>query len=145
MASKGQQEYYRRDQKDGITAPNLAKCCSYAEHIVSARGKRDQYTSVSLAPNTIRIFGEQLYRLLSEPLLQDGHDLVTHERLLTSLREVAVLRNKAQRARSIQALRYAKKRKEGLIEWKFATQSVPAKDLITWTHAKVQQYFQGVA
>ncbi len=145
MASEGQQEYYRRDQKDGITAPNLARCCSYAEHIVSARGKRDQYTSVSLAPNTIRIFGEQLHRLLTEPLRQDGHELVEHERLLMALREVAASQEKAHRARAVQALRYAKKRKEGLIEWKFATHSVPAKDLITWAYAKVQQYFQEVS
>jgi len=145
MTSEGQQEYYRRDQKDGITAPNLGKYCSYAEHIVSARGKRDQYTSVSLAPNTIRIFGEQLYRLLSELLLQDGHDLVEHERLLKSLREVATSQEKAHRARAVQALRYAKKRKEGLVEWKFETHSVPAKDLMAWAHARVQQYFQGVS
>ncbi len=145
MRSEGQQEYYRRDQKDGITAPNLARCCSYAEHIVSVRGKRDQYTSVSLSPHTIRVFGEQLYRLLQEPLLQAGHVLVEHECLLTSLRDVATSHDKAHRARAIQAIRYAKKRKEGLIEWKFETHSVATKDLITLAHTKVQKYFRGVS
>jgi hypothetical protein len=43
MTAESTQHYYRKDQSSGITAPNLAKCCSYAEHIVSARGKRDQY------------------------------------------------------------------------------------------------------
>lgn len=145
MASEEQQEYYRRDQKEGITAPNLAKCCSYAEHIVSARGKRDQYTSVSLAPHTIRIFGERLYRLLKDALLEEGHDLVEHTRLLNALREVAGTQNKAHHARAVQALRYAKKRKEGLIEWKFETHSVASKDMISWTYAKVQHYFIGVS
>lgn len=145
MTSEAPQDYYRRDQKDGITAPNLAKCCSYAEHIVSARGKGDQYTSVSLAPHTIRIFGERLYRLLKDILLEDRHDLVEHERLLVALREVAVTQDKVHRERALQALRYAKKRKEGLIEWKFDTPSVATKDMISWTYAKVQRYFIGVS
>ena len=124
MTSKAMQPYYRRDQDSGVSAPNLGKTCSYAEHIVSARGKRDQYTSVSLDPNKIREFGNKLYRLLRKKLLEDGHSLVEHDALLASLQKVAVTEDKADRARALQALRYAKKRKEGLIRWEFNTSSM---------------------
>ncbi len=144
MTSKAVQPYYRRDQERGISAPNLGKPCSYAEHIVSARGKRDQYTSVSLDPDKIREFGNRLYRLLREKLLEDGHSLVEHDVLLASLRENAVTNDKADRARALQALRYAKKRKEGLICWEFDTSSVTAKKLILYAFSKVQSYFTGV-
>jgi hypothetical protein len=40
--------YFRRDQRDGVGPPDLSKVCTYAEHIVHARGKRTQFTSVSL-------------------------------------------------------------------------------------------------
>ena len=138
------QPYYRRDQSSGITAPNIAKCCSHAEHIVRARGKRDQYTSVSLDPSKIHDFGDKLYRLLKEKLSEDGHDLVEHDMLLMSLREIAASGNKADKARALQALRYAKKRKEGLICWRFDICSIEAKDIISWAYSKVQPYFVGV-
>ncbi len=144
MISKAMPPYYRRDQDSGISAPNLRKHCSYAEHIVSARGKRDQYTSVSLDPNKIREFGNRLYRLLSEKLLEDGHSLVEHHVLLASLRETADTEKKADRARALQALRYAKKRREGLICWRFDTSSVATKDIISWAFSKVRDYFVGV-
>ena len=57
-------DYFRRDQADGVTAPDLSKDCSYAEHIVRARGKRTQLTSVSLDPQKINDFGPALYRAL---------------------------------------------------------------------------------
>lgn len=144
MTSKSVQSYYRRDQDNGVSAPNLKKRCSYAEHIVSARGKRDQYTSVSLDPNKIREFGNRLYRLLRVKLLEDGHSLVEHDILLASLRETAAREEKADRARALQAIRYAKKRKEGLIRWEFEISSVATKNLISWAFSKVQGYFSGV-
>jgi hypothetical protein len=33
-------------------------------------------------------------------------------------------------------------RKEGLIVWKFNYEGVERKELITWAHQKVQEYFQ---
>jgi hypothetical protein len=143
MTSESTQDYYRRDQSSGITAPNLAKCCSYAEHIVSARGKRDQYTSVSLDPKKIHGFGDKLYRLLREKLPEDGHDLVEHDILLSSLRQIAATGDKADKTRALRALRYATKRKEGLICWRFDICSIETKDIISWTFSKVQTYFVG--
>jgi hypothetical protein len=43
-------DYFRRDQAVGVAAPDLLKDCSYAEHIVHARGKRTQLTGISLDP-----------------------------------------------------------------------------------------------
>ena len=62
-ASKQTREYFRRDQSDGISPPDPSKVCTFAEHIVRARGKRTNYTSVSLDPSKIRDFGDALYRL----------------------------------------------------------------------------------
>jgi len=50
--------YFRRDQRDGISPPDLSKVCTYAEHIVHARGKRTQFTSISLDLAKIRDFGD---------------------------------------------------------------------------------------
>jgi hypothetical protein len=43
--------------------------------------------------------------------------------------------------RAIQALRYAQRRKEGLVSWSFITTGVARKDLIAWAERKVQAYF----
>ena len=53
-------DYYRGDQKAGITAPDLTKDVEYADHVVKARGKRTQFTSVSKTPAKIVDFGEML-------------------------------------------------------------------------------------
>ena len=47
----------------------------------------------------------------------------------------------AERLRAIQALRYATKRREGLVNWCFDTARVERKDLLTWAKARVQPYF----
>ena len=57
-------DYYRGDEADGVTPPNLEDSSTYAEHIVHARGKRTRFTSLSTDPTKIRDFGTQLWRLL---------------------------------------------------------------------------------
>jgi len=134
-------EYFRRDSKSGISPPDLSKDCTFAEHIVHARGKRTRFTSVSLDLTRIRDFGEADYRLEREQTASDGHLLVEHETLLTELRKVAREASKAERLRAVQALRYATRRKEGLVQWAFDTTAVARKDLITWAEKKVRAYF----
>ncbi len=73
------EEYYRRDQQDGISPPDLSKECSFAEHIVHARGKRTQFTSVSLDLSKIKDFGDADYRLDRQKTEGDGHRIVEHE------------------------------------------------------------------
>ncbi len=134
-------DYFRRDQKSGICPPDLSKDCTFAEHIVHARGKRTQYTSVSLDLSKIHDFGDTNYKLEREQTARDQHVLVEHEALIAELRRVVQEGEKADRLRAAQALRYAARRKEGLVNWSFNTAGVARKDLITWAENKVQVYF----
>lgn len=136
--------YFRRDQQAGISPPDLSKNCTYAEHIVHARGKRTQFTSVSLDPNKLRDIGDTTYRLHREDAERDGHGVVEHEALLDELRRVVREEDKAARLRAVHALRYARLRREGIVQWKFQTEGVARKDLINWADGKVQPYFSRV-
>jgi hypothetical protein len=134
-------DYFRRDQNSGICPPDLSKDCTFAEHIVHARGKRTQYTSVSLDLSKIQDFGDTDYKLERELTAKDGHVLVEHENLIAELRRVVREGEKEDRLRAAQALRYATRRKEGLVNWSFNTTGVARKELITWAEKKVQPYF----
>jgi hypothetical protein len=135
-------DYYRGDQRAGITAPDLMQQCSFSEHIVRARGKRTCYSSVSLDRHAIERFGECDYLVLQDVLRRDNHDLVEHAALVGHLEQVARERDKAERRLSIQALRYARLRREGLIDWNFKLDGVERKNVISWAYDKVQEYFQ---
>jgi hypothetical protein len=135
-------DYFRGDQRAGVSAPNLAKPCSFADHIVHARGKRTAYTSVSLDIGSIERFGEVNYQLLRQLAEEDLHVVVEHEHLLSSLIRSAREGEKADRAKAVIALRYAKNRKEGLVDWKFDITTVAPKDVINWAQRKIQMYFR---
>lgn len=138
-------DYFRKDQVDGVTAPDLAKDCSFSEHIVRARGKRTQLTSVSLAPDKIRDFGPALYQALQPDIHSDGHELVQHADLMQALRDAANGSEKEGRARAIQAQRYARRRREGLLQWAFDLSGIERKELITWAFRAIQKYFKRVS
>ncbi len=133
--------YFRRDQSDGITAPDLTKTCSYAEHIVKSRGKKTQYTSVSANLVKIRIFGDTNYQMDRDKAAMDGHGLVEHATLMQALRKEAHEGEKEVRLHAVSALRYATMRCEGLVVWGFDISGVARKDVITWAHERVQAYF----
>lgn len=137
-------DYFRRDQSDGISPPDLSKECTYEEHIVHARGKRTPFTSVSLDLTKIRDFGDTDYKLDRPKVASDGHSLVEHAQLIAYLRGVVREGEKAPRLRAAQALRYALRRKEGLVKWSFDTGGVAPKDIIHWAAGKVQFYFSRV-
>jgi hypothetical protein len=137
-------DYFRRDESTGISPPDLSKECTFAEHMVHARGKRTQYTSVSLDLTKIRDFGDANYKLERELTESDGHGVVEHGALIAELRRVAREGKKDERLRATQALRYALRRKEGLVKWSFKTEGVARKDLITWAETKVQVYFSRI-
>ena len=134
-------DYFRRDQRDGISPPDLSKESTYAEHIVHARGKRTRYTSVSLDLTKIRDFGDTNYRLERAKLAEDNHGLVEHEELTDELRCMIRDGEKADRLLAVQALRYATKCKEGLVSWTFDISRIARKDLLTWTGTRIQVYF----
>jgi len=145
VASAAPDPYYRRDQANGISGPDPLKQCTFAEHIVHARGKRTRYTSVSLDLSKIRDFGEQDYQLHCAKVAADNHSLVEHVALIAELQRVIREGEKVDRIRAVAALRYAKKRREGLVDWKFAIpSSLPRKDVLSWAEGQVQPYFSKV-
>jgi len=107
--------YFRGDQDDGISAPDLNQRATFAEHIVHARGKRTQFTSVSLDQNAIRDFGEVVYQLRRNEAERDRHQIVEHERLLADLRQAAESTDKGDRVRALQAIRYVRSRRAGRV------------------------------
>ncbi|MBB2165170.1 hypothetical protein HLH26_11610 [Gluconacetobacter sp. 1b LMG 1731] len=137
-------EYFRGDEKSGITAPNLANICCYVDHIVKARGRKTQYTSVSLAPNSIQIFGEVMYRLLRTQAESDGHDVVEHHNLITDIQNTIKKSVKADKIKAARALQYAQKRKEGLVVWNFKLKNLKSKWIIRYAHIRIQKYFDKV-
>lgn len=137
-------EYFRKDQSIGVTAPDPTRDCSFSEHIVRARGKRTQLTSLSLAPDKIHDFGPVLYQAIQAKVEYDGHTLIPHSDLMVALRNTALSSDKEERARAIQAQRYAKRRMEGLLRWSFDLSGVDRKDVITWAFRNVQKYFKRV-
>jgi hypothetical protein len=140
-SSAPSRDYFRRDQRDGISPPDLSKDCTYAEHIVHARGKRTQFTSVSIDLTKIRDFGDTNYRLRRDKSEAEGHSLVEYEALMAVLRQIIREGEREERDRAARALVYAERRKEGLVNWSFDTTRVPRKDLITWAQSQVQDYF----
>ncbi|QGM45570.1 hypothetical protein [Methylocystis heyeri] len=139
-----ERNYFRGDQKEAITAPDLSKQCEYADHIVNARGKKTAFTSVSLDRNKIEPFGEVDYLLLRQKAAADGHQIIEHEDLVAALQASASSEEKAARLKALQALRYARMRKEGLVRWAFDISGIARKDIVTWGFHRVQQYFQQV-
>ncbi len=70
--------------------------------------------------------------------------MVEHLELILSLRKSAESSIKEERARAIQAQRYARRRLEGLMKWNFSIQSVDRKDLIrrvVWGRATLTCYY----
>jgi hypothetical protein len=61
--------------------------------------------------------------------------------LMTSLLLTAASARKDERARAIQAQRYARRRKEGLVDWSFEVTGIDRKDLISWAFQNIQKYF----
>jgi hypothetical protein len=142
MKSTPQPDYFRRDQRGGITAPDLSKACTLAEHIVRARGKRTKYTSVSLDPDKIDDFGPALYQVRCPEIRGDGHGIIEHDVLIQHLRSEAANGEKLDRRKALQAQRYAIRRREGLIDWAFDTTSMQRKEMITWAFTQIQKFFR---
>lgn len=134
-------DYFRGDQKSGITPPDLLKDVDYADHIVKARGKRTQFTSVYKERGRIRDFGDQIYQLKRSRIDGDRHQLVEHQTLVGALQEQARGADRAVRLKAVQALRYAKMRLEGLVDWRCDISGVDKKERFTWAASHIRPYF----
>ena len=89
--------------------------------------QRSQYSRLMLNIAKCRDFGECTYRLLREPAEADKHKIVEHEHILTELQQTASPKEKDERLKAIHALRYARMRKEGLVDWQFDISRVEAE------------------
>lgn len=137
------EDYYRRDQAGGITPPNLHRDATFVEHIVSARGKKSCYTSVSADLARIAAFGETDYLLRRARLVEDDHHLVTHDRLCDLRRCLRSGVDRRERQRAARALKLALSHREGLVDWRgFDVARVPQKEVIEWARERVQGYFE---
>lgn len=96
---------------------------------------------MSLDWDKIDDFGTTLYRALRDKIESAGHAVVEHNALMAHLSALAASSEKEERVRAIRAKLYARRRREGLIEWKFKITRVDRKTLITWAFNKIQQYF----
>jgi hypothetical protein len=135
-------EYFRRDQPDGITPPNLSDQSSFAEHIVHARGKRTRFTSLSLDPALIVDFGPQLWRLLHPKLESEGHQVVDHDTLVRTLRDEArSASDPVAQDLAARALPRAIRRREAMVSWSFDVARVSRKELSEWARPHVRSYF----
>jgi hypothetical protein len=139
-------DYFRRDQADDITPPNLGDDSStYAEHIVHARGQRTRYTSLSTDPDSIKMFGPQLWRFHEDVAHADGHGVVSHEELLAVLRQECCSPADARaQDLALRALPRARMRREALVLWRFDTSRVARKLLTEWAQPHVRKYFSKV-
>ena len=134
-------EFFRCDQADLVTGPNLANTTSYAEHIVHARGKRTQFTSLSEDATKIREFGPQLWKLLLAVAKQNNHTILGHQDLMAALRRELDSEDDAASELALRAIPRAKKRVEALIVWNFDVPAAVKKNPINWATTQIQKFF----
>ena len=134
-------DYFRRDQSDEITPPNLGNESTYAEHVVHARGKRTQYTSLSTDPASIKDFGPQLWRFHEALAAAAGHRVLDPPSLVMALRRELGSKDLRARELAARALPRATQRKEALVLWAFDTTRISRKELSEWARPHMRQYF----
>lgn len=134
-------QHYRGDQDKGITAPNLGLDVTFAEHVVKARGRKSNYTSVSENRAAAQIFGK-VYTLDEIGLRNDGHQLFCSISIQKSLQDT-IKSGGPQAQLALRAVPRVAKNSECLIKWDF---KIPSKftggSLISWTYNTIQKYFK---
>ncbi len=137
-------DHYRKDNPNGITAPNPDGNRSIVEHITKHRGMKTPYTSVSEDPNVIKHFSGDLYKTDPNNIVADGHNFKTHSDVINELRSIIQTSVRSERILANRAFQYAKRAKEGLIDWQFLLNNINRKDRISWCYKHIQKYFQRV-
>jgi hypothetical protein len=137
--------HYRKDNPQGVTAPNPDAEKDIVAHITKRRGHKTPYTSVSEDEKAIEhISGGALYKTESDDVVQDSHSFITHSELLDHLRKIGMSSHKGERIKVSRALQYAFRAKEALIDWQFNLESIDRKDRIAWCSRHIQKYFRKV-
>ena len=137
-------EHYRKDNPNGITAPNPDGNRNIVEHISKHRGMKTPYTSVSENLNAIKHFSGELYKTDPVNVVADGHNFKSHPDVIDELRSIIQTSVKSERILANRAFQYAKRAKEALIDWQFSLDNIKRKDRISWCYDHIQKYFQRV-
>ena len=137
-------EHYRKDNPNGVTAPNPDGDRDIVAHITKHRGMKTPYTSVSEDQNAIRHFSGELYKTDSDDIVAGGHVFKNHSEVVDELTSIIQTSARAERILAGRAFQYVKRAKEALIDWRFLLDNVKKKDRISWCYSHIQKYFQRV-
>lgn len=137
-------EHFRKDSKNGITAPNLDAEKDVVQHITKHRGMKTPFTSVSEDCSAITHFTGVLYKVESVAISGDGHRFKSHGDLISQLHGLRGAARRQERIVVDRAIMLAKRAKEALVEWEFDLSSIERKDHISFCHKQIQKYFSKV-
>jgi hypothetical protein len=133
--------HYRKDNPNGITAPNPELERNVIFHITKCRGMKTPYTSVSEDINAINHFDGVTYRTNSDDIRTDNHIFITHANLLQELQNVIRTAKRAEKVKAERAYMLAQRAREGLIDWQFCLDSIERKNRIAFCFTQIQKYF----
>ncbi len=133
--------HYRRDNPNGITAPNPDAPKDMIAHITKHRGMKTPYTSVSEDKSAIEHFSGILYKTESDNIIRDKHIFHDHSSLINYLSGIIQSSRKGERILAVRAFQFVKNAREALIDWQFSLDSIDRKERITYCFKQVQQYF----
>lgn len=136
---------FRKDNPNGITAPNPDGNRDIIEHITKHRGQKTPYTSVSEDRGAINHFDGVMYTAETASICTDGHDVISHSDISTQLKTtIQSTTDKRERALASRAFMLATRAREALIDWQLNASTIPRKDRITHCFSQIQKYFNKV-
>jgi hypothetical protein len=133
--------HYRKDNPNGVTAPNPDGPNDIVSHITKCRGMKTALTSVSADRDAIKHFSGELYSTESDLIVRDGHAFIDHPRLIEKLKEIILSSHKEEKIKASRALQLAMRAKEALINWQFPLDTIERKERIGWCFRQIQKYF----
>lgn len=136
--------HYRKDNPNGITAPNPDGDRDIIGHITKHRGMKTPYTSVSEDENAIRHFSGATYKTDSVHIEADNHSFITHSALLEEIRKTVQTAKRKDKILASRAYLLAQRAKEALIDWQFDVDTIERKKRIAFCYTQIQKYFHRV-
>jgi hypothetical protein len=133
--------HYRKDHKNGITAPNPEGQRDVIAHITKHRGMKTPYTSVSEDKNAIKHFSGVLYKTDIMKIKADAHCFITHAMLLNELQKNIQTTRRAEKILAERAYLLAQRAKEALIDWQFNLTAIRRTERIKFCYTHIQKYF----
>ena len=136
--------HFRKDSPSGVTPPNPDGPRDIVAHITKHRGMKTAYTSVSENKDCIKHFTGDLYAAESDDITKDGHEFITHSRLVHVLKQTIQTKQKAEKVTASRALQYALRAKEAVVDWQFRLEALDRNERISWCCKHSQKYFKRI-